>query len=100
MPAKSKAQQKAAGAALSAKRGETTRSELTGASRQMYDSMSEEQLDEFASTKRKGKPDYTPDSPIPAKNAKRKRAAKQAAKTRAKNTAKRKGAAKQAAKRG
>ena len=79
MPAKSKAQQKAAGAALSAKRGETKRSELIGASRQMYDSMSEKQLDEFASTKRKGKPDYTPDSPIPAKKAKRKRAAKKAA---------------------
>jgi hypothetical protein len=88
MPAKSKAQQKAAGAALSAKRGETKPSQLIGASRQMYDSMSEKQLDEFASTKRKGKPDYTPDSPIPAKKAKRKRAAKKAAKTRAKNAAK------------
>jgi hypothetical protein len=88
MPAKSKAQQKAAGAALSAKRGETKRSELIGASRQMYDSMSEKQLDEFASTKRKGKPDYTPDSPIPAKKAKRSRAAKKAAKTRAATKAK------------
>jgi hypothetical protein len=88
MPAKSKAQQKAAGAALSAKRGETKPSELIGASRQMYDSMSEKQLDEFASTKRKGKPDYTPDSPIPAKKAKRKRAAKKAAATRKKNAAK------------
>jgi hypothetical protein len=85
MPAKSKAQQKAAGAALSAKRGETKPSELIGASRQMYDSMSEKQLDEFASTKRKGKPDYTPDSPIPARKAKRSRAAKKAAKTRAAN---------------
>jgi hypothetical protein len=90
MPAKSKAQQKAAGAALAAKRGEAKRGDLKGASRQMYDSMSEKQLDEFASTKRKGKPDYTPDSPIPAKKAKRKRAAKKAAKTRAKNAAKRK----------
>ena len=88
MPAKSKAQQKAAGAALSAKRGETKPSELIGASRQMYDSMSEKQLDEMASTKRKGKPDYTPDSPIPAKKAKRKRAAKKAAATRKKNAAK------------
>ncbi|MBL8545683.1 MAG: DUF3008 family protein [Hyphomonadaceae bacterium] len=98
MPAKSKAQQKAAGAALSAKRGETKRADLKGASRQMYDSMSEKQLDEFASTKRKGKPNYTPDSPIPAKKAARKRAAKKAAKTRAKNTAKRKAAAKKGAK--
>jgi len=98
MPAKSKAQQKAAGAALSAKRGETRRSALKGAARQMYDSMSEKQLDEFASTKRKGKPDYTPDSPIPAKKAARKRAAKKAAKTRAKNTAKRRTATKKATK--
>lgn len=98
MPAKSKAQQKAAGAALSAKRGETKRADLKGASRQMYDSMSEKQLDEFASTKRKGKPDYTPDSPIPAKKAKRKRAAKKAAATRAKNAKKRKAAPGKAAK--
>jgi hypothetical protein len=92
MPAKSKAQQKAAGAALSAKRGETKPSELMGASRQMYDSMSEKQLDEFASTKRKGKPDYTPDSPIPAKKAARSRAAKKGAKTRAANKSSRRGA--------
>jgi hypothetical protein len=58
MPAKSKAQQKAAGAALSAKRGETKKSDLKGASREMVDSMSEEQLEDFASTKRKGKPEH------------------------------------------
>jgi putative salt-induced outer membrane protein YdiY len=58
MPAKSVAQQKAAGAALSAKRGETSPSELKGASKSMYKSMSEKQLDEFASTKRKGKPEH------------------------------------------
>ena len=58
MPAKSKAQQMAAGAALSAKRGETKVTELKGASREMYESMSERQLDEFASTKRKGKPEH------------------------------------------
>jgi hypothetical protein len=57
MPAKSKAQQKAAGAALSAKRGETPKAELKGASRQMAESMSEKQLEEFAATKRKGLPD-------------------------------------------
>ncbi|KQZ31929.1 hypothetical protein ASD50_14815 [Mesorhizobium sp. Root552] len=57
MPATSKAQQKAAGAALSAKRGETRRSELKGASKEMYDSMSEKQLEEFAETKHKGLPD-------------------------------------------
>lgn len=56
MPATSKAQQKAAGAALSAKRGETSKSELKGASRGMYESMSKKELEEFASTKRKGLP--------------------------------------------
>jgi hypothetical protein len=58
MPAKSAAQQRAAGAALSAKRGKTSASKLKGASRGMYKSMSEKQLDEFASTKRKGKPEH------------------------------------------
>jgi len=57
MPAESKAQQKAAGAALSAKRGETKKSELKGASKEMYESMTEEQLEELAETKRKGLPD-------------------------------------------
>jgi hypothetical protein len=56
MPATSQAQQKAAGAALSAKRGETKVSELKGASRQMYESMSEKELEEFASTDRKDLP--------------------------------------------
>lgn len=58
MPAKSKAQQKAAGAALAAKRGEQKVGELKGASKSMYKSMSEKQLDEMASTKRKGKPEH------------------------------------------
>ena len=58
MPAKSKAQQKAAGAALSAKRGDTKTSELKGASRSMEKSMSEKELQELASTKRKGKPEH------------------------------------------
>jgi hypothetical protein len=58
MPANSKAQQKAAGAALSAKRGDTKKSELRGASKEMYESMSEKELDEMASTKRKGKPEH------------------------------------------
>jgi hypothetical protein len=58
MPAKSKAQQKAAGAALSAKRGETPKSALKGASREMEESMTEKELEELASTKRKGKPEH------------------------------------------
>ena len=44
MPAKSAAQQKAVGAALSAKRGKTSVSKLRGASKSMYKSMSERQL--------------------------------------------------------
>ncbi|CAA0090758.1 Uncharacterised protein [Starkeya nomas] len=58
MPAKSKAQQMAAGAALAAKRGETSKSELRGASKSMEKSMSEKELEELASTKRKGKPEH------------------------------------------
>lgn len=58
MPAKSAAQQKAAGAALAAKRGEIKVSELKGASKSMYESMTEKELDEMASTKRKGKPEH------------------------------------------
>ena len=56
MPARSKKQQMAAGAALSAKRGERPKASLKGASRQMVESMSERQLEEFASTKRKKLP--------------------------------------------
>lgn len=56
MPAKSKKQQMAAGAALSAKRGERGKTSLKGASRDMYDSMSQEQLRDVAKTKRKKLP--------------------------------------------
>jgi len=59
MPAKSAAQQKAAGAALSAKRGETPKSELKGASKSMVSSMSEKELKKMASTSRKGKVEHT-----------------------------------------
>ena len=58
MPAQSNAQQMAAGAALSAKRGETSKKELKGASRSMMESMSEKELQDLASTKRKGKPEH------------------------------------------
>ena len=58
MPAKSKAQQKAAGAALSAKRGDTKVSDLQGASKDMYDSMSEDELEDFAKGERQGKPEH------------------------------------------
>lgn len=58
MPAKSKAQQKAAGAALSAKRGDTPKSKLKGASKQMVESMTEKQLEDFAKGSTKGKPEH------------------------------------------
>ncbi len=61
MPAKSRAQQKAAGAALAAKRGDIKKSELQGASRSMEKSMSEKELKELASTKHKGKPEHKSD---------------------------------------
>jgi hypothetical protein len=61
MPAKSAAQQKAAGAALSAKRGETPKSKLKGASRGMAESMTEKELEKMASTKRKGKKEHVGD---------------------------------------
>jgi hypothetical protein len=57
MPAKSKSQQKAAGAALAAKRGDEPKAKLKGASRQMHDSMSEGELEDLAATKRKGLPE-------------------------------------------
>ena len=58
MPAKSGAQQKAAGAALSAKRGDTPKSQLKGPSKKMAESMSEKKLEEMASTSRKSKPEH------------------------------------------
>ena len=52
MKAKSKKQQKAAGAALSAKRGEMPKERLQGASRSMEESMSEKELEDLAGTPR------------------------------------------------
>lgn len=48
MPAKSQAQQKAAGAALAAKRGQTAVKDLYGAALEMFHSMSESELEELA----------------------------------------------------
>jgi uncharacterized protein DUF3008 len=56
MPAKSKKQQMAAGAALAAKRGQRSKSSLRGASRSMYKSMSRKELRRVAKTKRKKLP--------------------------------------------
>ena len=61
MPAKSKAQQMAAGAALSAKRGETKTSALKGASKEMAETMTEKELEELASTSHRGLPAHKED---------------------------------------
>ena len=52
----SKKQQMAAGAALAAKHGERSKASLRGASKQMVESMPEEQLRDFAKTKRRKLP--------------------------------------------
>jgi hypothetical protein len=61
MPAKSKAQQQAAGAALSAKRGEKKAASLKGPSRSMAKSMSETELEKMASAKSKSLPKHKSD---------------------------------------
>jgi hypothetical protein len=58
VPAKSKAQQRAAGAALSAKRGDTPNGKLRGPAKDMAYSMTEKQLEELAATEREGKPEH------------------------------------------
>jgi uncharacterized protein DUF3008 len=60
MPAKSKAQQEAAGIALAVKEGKAPKSKLHGASKSM-ESMSESELKKMASTSRKGKPEHVGD---------------------------------------
>lgn len=59
--ARSKSQQRAAGAALSAKRGDTKVADLKGASKDMYDTMSEDELEDMASTARKDLPETAQD---------------------------------------
>ena len=49
MKAQSEQQQKAAGAALSAKRGETDIDDLYGASKRLYENLTEAELEEIAS---------------------------------------------------
>jgi hypothetical protein len=61
MPARSKAQQRAAGAALAARRGEEKPSNLMGAAREMFDSMTIAELEDLAETSRKGLPEHVSD---------------------------------------
>lgn len=56
MPAKSKQQQKAAGAALAAQRGDMPKSRLKGASKSMAESMDEGELKKMAKAKRSDLP--------------------------------------------
>ncbi|MBN3837316.1 DUF3008 family protein [Burkholderia sp. Ac-20344] len=62
MPAKSQAQQRAAGAALSARRGKTKMKDLKPPAKSMARSMSEKELEEMASTPRRGKPEHRHDA--------------------------------------
>lgn len=61
MPAQSKAQQKAAGAALAAKRDDRQTGALQGASAEMFETMTEEELEDLAATPRKGLPEKKAD---------------------------------------
>ena len=64
----------AAGVALAAKRGERSRSSLKGAAKQMSDSMSEDQLKDFAKTKPKSLPrKKRSDDPNPSSKSRRDR---------------------------
>lgn len=56
MPAQSKAQHGAAGLALAAKKGDVDPKTLRGAAKQMFNSMSKKQLEEYASTSTKQLP--------------------------------------------
>ncbi|MFM2130706.1 MAG: hypothetical protein RL477_2252 [Pseudomonadota bacterium] len=58
MPAISKAQQRAAGMALAARRGEIDPRKLKGAARDMYATMTEQQLHDYAATASKRLPEH------------------------------------------
>jgi hypothetical protein len=102
MPAKSKKQQMAAGAALSAKRGERSRSSLRGPSKQMASSMSEEELRRMASAKRKKLPRRAAKKTAARKSTARKSTSTKTAgrKSARKTTAKKSTARRKTAKRG
>lgn len=62
MPAKSRARQSAAGAALSAGRGNTKMRDLMPPAKPMARSMSEKEREKMASTPRCGKPEHKHDA--------------------------------------
>ena len=61
MPAQSQAQQKAAGAALAAKHGKVPKAKLKGASCEMFETMTEKELDDLARVKRSTLPEHVSD---------------------------------------
>ena len=63
MPARSKAQQRTTSIALAAKRGELDPRKLKGAALQMYQSMTERQLEDFAATRTGGLPEHRSPKP-------------------------------------
>ena len=58
MPAKSKAQQMAAGVALAAKRGNKKVKDLKGPAKTMYESMDKKDLHDLAATPHHNKPEH------------------------------------------
>ncbi|MBN3750405.1 DUF3008 family protein [Burkholderia sp. Se-20373] len=62
MPAKFQARQRAAGAALSTRRGHTKMRDLVPPAKPMAKSMSEQAREKMASTPRRGKPEHKHDA--------------------------------------
>ncbi|WP_175046486.1 DUF3008 family protein [Burkholderia lata] len=62
MSARSKARQRAAGAALSARRGQSNIQDLAPPAKSVARSMSEKALEKMASTPPRGKPEYKHDA--------------------------------------
>jgi hypothetical protein len=70
MPATSKAQQRAAGAALAAKRGEARISDLKRAARELYRDLTETELEDLVATAQDGLPELAPGGDEPGLNGK------------------------------
>jgi hypothetical protein len=71
MPATSKAQQRAAGAALAAKRGEARITDLKRAARELYRDLTETELEDLVATAQDGLPELAPGGDEPGSNGKR-----------------------------
>jgi len=57
MPARSKARQRAAATARAVKRSEWDKADLQGTARDMFDTMTEEEFEDFAATSHENLPD-------------------------------------------